>query len=109
MDPHQQSRFKGRGALSIVEFCFWAGISRSHFYREVSCGRIKVRKIGRRSVVTVDDSLAWLRNLPVIGEAPAGEPQESRDKRLHTYEQSFSDDGGKTNRRSDRQTAGGQR
>ncbi|WP_416356331.1 DNA-binding protein [Aureimonas phyllosphaerae] len=54
-----------RGALSVDEFCAWAGISRSRFYREVNDGRIVIRKIGRKSVVTTPDAQAWLAALPV--------------------------------------------
>ena len=56
---------ENRGALTVDEFCGWASIGRSKFYQEVAEGRIRLRKIGRKSVVTIDDALAWLNNLPV--------------------------------------------
>ena len=55
-----------RGALSVDEFCAWASIGRSKFYREVSDGRIRLRKIGRKSVVTMPDAVAWLDTLPIL-------------------------------------------
>lgn len=55
-----------RGARSVDEFCGWAGIGRSKFYAEVRTGRLKVRKIGRKSVVTDADGQAWLDALPLL-------------------------------------------
>ena len=53
-----------RGAYTVKEFCAWAGISRSKFYQEVNAGQIRLRKIGRKSVITVDEAENWLLNLP---------------------------------------------
>ena len=55
-----------RGAMSVDEFCAWASIGRSKFYREFNSGRLKVRKIGRKSVVTMSDAQAWLDALPSL-------------------------------------------
>jgi excisionase family DNA binding protein len=54
-----------RGAMSVSDFCSWAGISRTHFYRLVHSGQIKARKIGAKTVVTQPDAQAWLSSLPV--------------------------------------------
>ncbi len=62
---------ESRGALAVDEFCGWAGIGRSKFYQEVAEGRIRLRKVGRKSVVTVPDALAWLESLPEGGRADA--------------------------------------
>ena len=56
---------ENRGALTVDEFCGWASIGRSKFYEEVNAGRIKLRKVGRKSVITMADALAWVSNLPV--------------------------------------------
>lgn len=55
-----------RLAYSVSEFCGMAGISASAFYREVRAGRIIVRKMGRKSVVTQTDAQTWLASLPVV-------------------------------------------
>ena len=62
-----------RGAMSVDEFCGWASIGRSKFYQEVGAGRIRLRKIGRKSVVTMPDALAWLSNLPVAAWGAAND------------------------------------
>jgi excisionase family DNA binding protein len=52
------------GAMTVDEFCGWARIGRSKFYQEVQEGRIRLRKIGRKSVVIRTDAEAWLCSLP---------------------------------------------
>lgn len=59
-----------RGAFTVDEFREWAGgISRTLFYREVAAGHIRIRKIGRRSVVTLPDAIKWRDGLPDAGLA----------------------------------------
>jgi hypothetical protein len=63
--------FENKGALTVDDFCGWASIGRSKFYQEVTEGRLRLRKVGRKSVVTVHDALAWLDRLPEGGRADA--------------------------------------
>lgn len=51
-------------ALQIQEFCELYGVGKSTMYEEVKAGRLTVRKIGKRSLIAVDDADAWLENLP---------------------------------------------
>lgn len=53
-----------RLAYSIIEAAKAVGISRSSIYLEIAEGRLRVRKIGRRSVISSDDLKAWLAALP---------------------------------------------
>ena len=55
---------ENRGALTVDEFCGWASIGRNTFYQQVKSGRIHLRKIGRKSVVTMPDAIDWLNCLP---------------------------------------------
>lgn len=55
-----------KGALSVDEFCAWASIGRSKFYGEVNEGRIRLRKVGRKSVVLLTDAQSWLDSLPIL-------------------------------------------
>ena len=64
-----------RGNLSAKEFMEWGGIGRTKFYEEVNSGRITLRKIGSKSVVTMPDALAWLNALPVANSLQAVEHQ----------------------------------
>ena len=53
------------GAMSVNDFLAWASIGRSKFYEECKEGRLRIRKVGRKTVVTMADAQAWLDALPV--------------------------------------------
>ena len=52
------------GALNVLQFCRWSGISRAQFYLEVASGRLVPRKVGRRTIVPVSEAYRWLLGLP---------------------------------------------
>jgi excisionase family DNA binding protein len=52
-------------ALSIVEAAQAAAISRSTLYEAIGRGELRVLKIGRRSVILVEDLSDWLRGRPL--------------------------------------------
>jgi hypothetical protein len=68
-----------RLAYTMEEFCRAARIGRSLGYGEIAAGRLKVVRVGRRTLVTVDSAKAWLASLP---EGMAGEPIAPRQARL---------------------------
>lgn len=47
-------------AVPISEACRLGGIGRSTIYSEISKGNLRVHKIGRRTVIAMDDLRAWL-------------------------------------------------
>ena len=51
-------------AFSIEEFCKLYGPKRTTAFGELKAGRLRGRKIGRRTVITEDDAEEWLRSLP---------------------------------------------
>lgn len=51
---------------SIDEFAKLAGLSRVTVYNEIRSGKLKARKIGRRTVVLADDAKAYLNALPAF-------------------------------------------
>ncbi len=53
-----------KGAMSVNEFLHWASIGRTKFYDELASGRLKVRKVGRKTIVTMSDAVSWLECLP---------------------------------------------
>jgi excisionase family DNA binding protein len=57
----------GPRAFSVEAFCQRFGIGRTSAYQEIREGRLRARKIGRRTIITEDDAEDWLRRLPVIG------------------------------------------
>lgn len=53
-----------KGAFSVNEFLAWASIGRTQFYREVNEKRLKINKLGSKTLVTAENANAWLANLP---------------------------------------------
>ena len=56
-------------AMSIRVFCESYGIGHTKAYEEIKAGRLKARKVGKRTIVTADDADDWLSRLPAIHEA----------------------------------------
>jgi hypothetical protein len=51
-------------AMSISAFCQIFDIGRTSTYAEIRAGRLKVRKVGRRTLIGDDDAEEWWRSLP---------------------------------------------
>ena len=52
--------------FSIEQFCRLFCIGRTKVYEELKLGRLRARKIGRRTIIAEDDAQSWLRCLPLI-------------------------------------------
>lgn len=59
MDDNKQN-----GAFTLIEFLTWARIGRTKAYEEIDAGRLKIRKLGRKTLILRTDAEAWLENLP---------------------------------------------
>jgi hypothetical protein len=57
------------GAMSVDEFCRWACIGKTKAYAEAKAGRLKMRKIGAKTVILRADAEQWLRSLPPASAA----------------------------------------
>jgi hypothetical protein len=57
------------GGMSLPEACRFIGIGRSLAFSEIRAGRLRARKIGRRTIVTREDAIMYLRSLPIAGAA----------------------------------------
>jgi hypothetical protein len=55
-------------AMTLPEFCRWARLGRTATYREIKLGRLRLVKVGAKSLILVADAERWLRSLPT---APA--------------------------------------
>jgi len=55
-----------RRVLTIAEFLHCYRIGRTRFYEEVAAGRIRLRKLGKKSLVSLDDAEKWLASLPTV-------------------------------------------
>jgi len=54
----------GRKAYSVNDFCQAYSIGRTLFYDEVAAGRLRVRKVGKKTLVLATDGEAWANSLP---------------------------------------------
>src|SRR5258708_4897684 len=64
-EAEQQRRALQR-AMSIARFCKRYDIGRTKTYEEIKAGRLRARKIGKRTVISADDAEAWLDRLPIV-------------------------------------------
>jgi predicted DNA-binding transcriptional regulator AlpA len=55
--------------LSVDEFSQAYGIGRSKVYDELNSGRLRARKIGKRTMIAEVDAKDWWLNLPTVEEA----------------------------------------
>ena len=53
-----------RRVLTIADFLQRYNIGRTSFYEQVAAGKLTLRKLGKKSLVTVDDAEKWLASLP---------------------------------------------
>jgi excisionase family DNA binding protein len=53
-------------AFAVREFCARYGICRQTFYDEVRRGRIKAKKLGKKTVILRSDAEAWASSLPSL-------------------------------------------
>jgi excisionase family DNA binding protein len=68
-EPEQRFRDRHR-AWSIDQFCQCFGIGRTTVYEQIKQGRLRARKIGKRTIITDHDAEEWLRHLPNVGTRP---------------------------------------
>lgn len=55
---------KHSNVYTVNEFLEIYKIGRTKFYQEVDSGRLKIRKLGRKTLVLAKDAEAWLNALP---------------------------------------------
>jgi hypothetical protein len=68
ISERERQRRAWQRALSVRSFCESVGIGRTRFYQEVKAGRLRVRKVGSRTIVLAADAEEWLNRLPAINE-----------------------------------------
>ncbi len=59
--------------FSLAEICRDSGLGRTTIYSEINSGRLKIVKVGRRTLVTQAALKAWLEQL----EADAPQPDKA--------------------------------
>ena len=57
---------KQKISFSIPEFCESVSIGRTKIYVAIKEGRLKARKMGKRTIIEYQDGVDFIRNLPEI-------------------------------------------
>lgn len=55
-----------KAAFDIESFCRRHSIGRIKVYQEITKGRLRAIKVGRRTLITAADAYAWLSSLPAF-------------------------------------------
>jgi predicted site-specific integrase-resolvase len=55
-----------RMAFSIAEFCERNGVCRDTAYKENKRGQLKIRKVGKKSIITAEDEREWRNSRPLL-------------------------------------------
>jgi hypothetical protein len=55
--------------FEVMEFCGRYRVSRSIAFKEIAAGRLIARRVGRKSLITLDAARDWLNHLPTTREA----------------------------------------
>jgi hypothetical protein len=50
--------------FDLPSFCAWAHIGRTRAFEEIRSGRLKARRIGKKSLITIEDAREWFASLP---------------------------------------------
>jgi excisionase family DNA binding protein len=53
-------------AMSVDDFCRRYRVGRTTTYQEIKEGRLRARKVGKRTIIGDDDAEEWFQRLPVI-------------------------------------------
>jgi len=67
-------------AFSVRQFCTMHAIGRTTFYEQVKCGRLSIRKLGKRTLVLREEAERWLEALPC---PTPPRPRRANDLRRH--------------------------
>lgn len=51
-------------AFSIKSFSKTFNVGRSTIYNQISNGKLKIRKVGSRTLIAYEDAINWLNSLP---------------------------------------------
>ena len=64
-------------AFTVDEFCLAYRIGRTKAYQQINAGRLRVAKIGSKTIVRADDAEAWLASLTSPGSPEPGDPSRA--------------------------------
>jgi len=69
-------------AYDVQSFAKAYGISRAQVYDEIKLGRLRIFKVGRRTLISREAALSWQRGLEMAMESAPTAPGKDADGRL---------------------------
>jgi len=60
-------KYPERNCFSVKEFCFRNSIGRTTAYKEIKAGRLHPKKVGKRTLISVEEEVRWLGSVPDFG------------------------------------------
>jgi excisionase family DNA binding protein len=60
-------------AVSVDEAARRAGVGRGYLYQQISEGKLRARKAGRRTLIVLSDLAAWVEQLPTFATEGSGQ------------------------------------
>jgi excisionase family DNA binding protein len=76
-----------RIALTIIEACHVAGVSRTSLYAAIGRGELAARKRGRRTLVLVADLRNWVNQLPTLASPEVKQAPLKSDRNVPCWAQ----------------------
>jgi len=64
-----KSEYMERKCFSVEEFCYRNGIGRTTAYKEMKEGRLHPKKVGKRTLISLEEEARWVTSVPVGGQA----------------------------------------
>ena len=68
----EQVTYTERNCFSLEEFCFRNAIGRTTAYNEIRAGRLRPKKVGRRTLISIEEEARWLSSIPAFGSTHHG-------------------------------------
>jgi predicted site-specific integrase-resolvase len=62
-------KYTERNCFSLEEFCFRNGIGRTTAYKEIKEGRLHPKKVGRRTLISLEEEARWFASVSVGGQS----------------------------------------
>jgi excisionase family DNA binding protein len=75
-------------ALTIHEACSYSGIGKTKIYEAINAGKLKARKVGKRTLILSDELREFLSSLPLMA-APVAARQEPQARSRPSRPRSF--------------------
>lgn len=64
-----KERLEAGGNLTVPEVRALANVGNTKFYKDVKAGRVRIKKFGRKSIISAPDARAYIAGEPIPSDA----------------------------------------